>query len=129
MEASRESARNDELIFGNAVTPPLTAAETLGTRLRTARQRKSWTQQTLASRATTTQSVIQKIEEGKSLRPRNIVAIARALGVEPSWLMFGVKRTAPLSPEALAVAKAWSELAESERRNLKEKVTQLSRGL
>ena len=102
---------------------------TLASRLRSARKGHKWSQQDLATRAGTTQAVIQKIENGKSLRPRNIVAIAEALEVEPSWLMFGASETAELSPEAIAVAKAWSELDEPDRSNLKEQVMRLSRTL
>lgn len=102
---------------------------TLAMRLRNARKCLKWSQQDLATRAGTTQAVIQKIENGKSLRPRNIVAIAKALEVEPSWLMFGASETAEISPEAIAVAKAWSELSEPERSNMKEQLMQLSRCL
>jgi transcriptional regulator with XRE-family HTH domain len=102
---------------------------TLATRLRRARKEHNWSQQKLADRAGTTQAVIQKIENGKSLRPRNIVALAEALEVEPSWLMFGASETAELSPEAIAVAKAWSELNEPDRSSLKEQLLQLSRRL
>ncbi len=58
-------------------------AETLATRLRNARKHRNWSQEDLATRACTTQAVIQKIEFGKSLHPRNIVAIAEALKVKP----------------------------------------------
>ncbi|HSS66371.1 MAG TPA: helix-turn-helix transcriptional regulator [Gammaproteobacteria bacterium] len=102
---------------------------TLATRLRSARKEHKWSQQDLADRAGTTQAVIQKIENGKSLRPRNIIAIARALEVEPSWLMFGASETAQLPPEAIAVARAWSELDEPHRSNLKEQLMRVSRSL
>ena len=104
-------------------------AATLAARLREARKGHKWSQQDLANRAGTTQAVIQKIENGKSLRPRNVVAIAEALEVEPSWLMFGASETAALSPEAIAVAKAWSELSEPERSNMKDQLMRLSRSL
>ncbi len=104
-------------------------AATLATRLREARKSHKWSQQDLANRAGTTQAVIQKIENGKSLRPRNIVAIAEALDVDPSWLMFGATETAQLPPEAIAVAKAWSELSEPDRSNLKDQLMRLSRNL
>lgn len=102
---------------------------TLATRLRSARKNHKWSQQDLADRAGTTQAVIQKIENGKSLRPRNIVAIAAALEVDPSWLMFGASETAEISPEAVAVAKAWSELNEPDRSNVREQLLRLSRSL
>jgi transcriptional regulator with XRE-family HTH domain len=102
--------------------------ETLGDRLRHARLRRGWSQRILAEWASTSSSVIQKIENGKSLRPRNIVTIAEALEVEPSWLMFGDGETAPhLSTEAIAVAKAWSKLPERERNAVRESVMRLSK--
>ena len=104
-------------------------AATLAARLREARKSHKWSQQDLANRAGTTQAVIQKIENGKSLRPRNILAIADALSVDPSWLMFGASETAQLPPEAIAVAKAWSELSEPDRSNLKDQLMRLSRNL
>jgi transcriptional regulator with XRE-family HTH domain len=127
MGASIASTWNSGITAYNELTRPHPAVETLATRLRTARNRRGWTQQDLAIRACTSQAVIQKIEFGKSLRPRNIVTIAKALEVEPSWLMFGVSETAQISPEAIAVAKAWSELSEPERSSVRESVMRLSR--
>lgn len=102
-------------------------ADTLATRLKAARLRKSWTQEELATRASTSQAVIQKIENSKSLRPRNIRALAKALKVDPSWLMFGVSETETLSPEAIALAKAWSTLSEPQRSSVRYAVMLLSR--
>lgn len=101
--------------------------ETLATRLTAARVRKSWTQDQLAARANTTQAVIQKIENCKNLRPRNIQAIANALDVDPSWLMFGVSETRSLSPEAIALAESWSRLPEPERSSVQYAVVLLSK--
>ncbi|MES9926977.1 MAG: helix-turn-helix transcriptional regulator, partial [Candidatus Thiodiazotropha sp. 6PDIVS] len=42
--------------------------DTLGSRLRRKRRERGWTQEELALRAGTNQAVIQKIENGKSLR-------------------------------------------------------------
>jgi transcriptional regulator with XRE-family HTH domain len=106
---------------------PEHAGKTLANRLRKARRSKSWTQQKLADLAKTTQAVIQKIENGKSLRPRNIVALAEALEVDPSWLMFGASETDSLSPQAVAVAKAWSELPEPQRSSFKDQIMRLSK--
>ena len=47
------------------------------------------TQDQLAKEAGTNQAVIQKIENGKSLRPRQIMRIAEVLNVNPAWLQFG----------------------------------------
>ena len=62
---------------------------TLGERLRYRRRQMGWTQEQLAVQAGTNQAVIQKIENGKSLRPRKIDEIAAVLDVNPAWLMFG----------------------------------------
>ena len=62
---------------------------TLGERLRYRRRQMGWTQEQLAVQAGTNQAVIQKIETGKSLRPRKIDEIASVLDVNPAWLMFG----------------------------------------
>ena len=88
---------------------------TLGQRLRFSRQEKHWTQEQLARQAGTNQAVIQKIENGKSLRPRKIDDIASVLGVSPAWLMFGDKSENSLSADAIAVAQEWSRLPEPQR--------------
>ncbi len=126
MGASIESTWINEIVPNIEVIWPRPAADTLASRLRTARKHRGWSQQDLATRACTTQAVIQKIENGKSLRPRIIVAIAEALEVEPSWLMFGAGKTAAISPEAIAVAKAWSELSEPERSFVRDSVMRLT---
>lgn len=128
MEASIENPSNNGVIPYNKVTRAHPAAETLASRVRTARRRRGWSQQQLATRANTSQGVIQKIENGNSLRPRIIGAIAEALEVEPAWLVFGARETARLSPEAIAVAKAWSKLPEPERSSVRDSVMRLSKG-
>ena len=47
--------------------------ESLGGRLRRRRKELGWTQMYLAEQVGTSQAVIQKIENGKSLRPRSLV--------------------------------------------------------
>ena len=74
-----------------------------------------WTQEQLASKAGTNQAVIQKIENGKSLRPRKIDQIAAVLGVNPAWLMFGDEADSALSSDARDLAKAWNKLPEPHR--------------
>lgn len=96
--------------------------QSLGDRLRHRRRELGWTQQKLAERAGTTQAVIQKIENNKSLRPRNLPRLASALGVSPAWLAFGRETLSELDPEAVAVAKAWSTLTEPTRSEIKEAV-------
>lgn len=99
--------------------------DSLGARLRRKRREMGWTQEQLAIRAGTNQAVIQKIENGKSLRPRKIDEIAGVLEVNPAWLMFG-DRSANLSEEALAVAKAWEDIPEPSRGRIKEEIQRLA---
>jgi transcriptional regulator with XRE-family HTH domain len=103
------------------------AAETLADRLKAARKCQALSQQALATRASTTQTVIAKIESGNSLRPRNIVTIAEALEVGPLWLKFGADESdKKLSSEALFVANMWSQLSASERSAVRDSVLRLS---
>ena len=63
--------------------------ENIGSRLRMLRREKGHTQAELGDLAGTNQASIQKIENGKSIRPRMIMELAEALGVNPAWLQFG----------------------------------------
>jgi len=101
--------------------------ESLAVRLRQSRLEKGWSQEYLASRADTSQAVIQKIENAKSLRPRNIEAIADALDVRPAWLMFGVREIGQIDEEAIQVAHAWSKLKDPERSAMRETINRLSK--
>ncbi len=99
--------------------------DTLGARVRNRRLTKGWTQEQLARRAGTNQAVIQKIENGKSLRPRKIDDIANVLEVNPAWLMFGDASGAPLDAEAAEVAAAWAQLAEPMRSRIRQEIFNL----
>lgn len=112
--------------FGSSVAPT-PEQQTLAERLRNARLEKSWSQEYLATRADTSQAVIQKIENGKSLRPRNVERIAEALGLRPAWLMFGVRESGQLGEDALQVARAWSQLKDPERSAMRETIHRLSK--
>ena len=112
--------------FANATPQMMQVQETLADRLRRARKQKGWSQEFLAQRADTSQAVIQKIENGKSLRPRNIEHIAEALDVRPAWLMFGVNEVEDLDEEAVQVARAWTRLKEPERSAMKETIRRLA---
>jgi len=103
-----------------------TKLSSLGQRMRFRRQQKGWTQEQLARQAGTNQAVIQKIENGKSLRPRNINEIAEVLGVNPAWLMFGEDAESNLSPDAITVAEEWSQLSEPHRSRIKQEIHGLS---
>ena len=107
--------------------PVMQSTERLADRLRRARKQKGWSQEYLASLAGTSQAVIQKIENGKSLRPRNLDRISEALNVRPAWLMFGVTEIDGLDEEAVRVARAWLRLGEPERSAMRETIMRLAR--
>ena len=96
--------------------------DSLGGRLRQKRRELGMTQEQLAERADTTQAVIQKIENGKSLRPRKTDKLADALGVKAAWLMFGSDRFDSVEAEAMEIASAWSRLDEALREKLRAKI-------
>ena len=98
---------------------------TLGQRMRYKRLDKGWTQEQLAARAGTNQAVIQKIENGKSLRPRKIDQIAEVLGVNPSWLMFGDESSPMLPQDARSIAEAWNKLPEPHRSRIQQEILNL----
>ena len=98
---------------------------TLGERLRYRRRQMGWTQEQLAVQAGTNQAVIQKIENGKSLRPRKIDEIAAVLEVSPAWLMFGDDKALPLTDSARELAELWMGLPEQERSLILKQVRQL----
>lgn len=63
--------------------------DTLGQRLRAARQHMGLTQVQLAERAEVKQSDVSKVERGASATTRGIARIAHALEVDPLWLERG----------------------------------------
>ena len=63
--------------------------EYIGERLRLVRRERGLTQAQLGESSGTNQAVIQKIENGNSLRPRQIMKIAEVLEINPAWLQFG----------------------------------------
>ncbi len=67
----------------------LSGIEHIGARLRMVRKEKGLTQVQLREIVGINQAVIQKIENGKSFRPRIIMGLAEALDVNPAWLQFG----------------------------------------
>jgi transcriptional regulator with XRE-family HTH domain len=96
--------------------------DSLGERLRARRREKGLTQEQLAEHAQTTQAVIQKIENGKSLRPRKIDKIAGALDVKAAWLMFGNDRFDELDGEAMEIATAWAGLEDNLKAEIRERI-------
>ncbi|MEJ1377949.1 MAG: helix-turn-helix transcriptional regulator [Candidatus Sedimenticola sp. (ex Thyasira tokunagai)] len=80
-------------------TEAIRAAEAeIGTRLRQLRREVGLTQQQLADLSGTNQAVVQKIENGKSQRPRILPELAYALKVNPAWLQFGEPFAYPKPP-------------------------------
>jgi transcriptional regulator with XRE-family HTH domain len=83
--------------------------DTLGTRLKAAREAAGLTQQQLAERVGMSgQQAIQAIETGKSKNPTKLVDIARACGVTPEFLL-GREVGAPLKTKADRPAPRFKE--------------------
>ncbi len=61
----------------------------IGQRLRQVRLERCLTQTELADLADTNQSVIQKIENGRAVRPRILPELGSVLEVNPAWLQWG----------------------------------------
>ena len=101
---------------------------TLAGRLRKRRKDIGWTQIQLAEEVGTSQAVIQKIENGKSLRQRILEDLATALDVLPSWLMFGVDEVPDLDREVLELARAWSNLPEPHRSAMRDAIFRMRHG-
>jgi len=101
---------------------------TLAGRLRKRRKDMGWTQVQLADEVGTSQAVIQKIENGKSLRPRILEDLATALDVLPSWLMFGVEEVPDLDREVIELARAWSNLPEPHRSAMRDAIFRMRHG-
>jgi len=99
---------------------------TLGERVRYKRHQKGWTQDQLAMHADTNQAVIQKIENGKSLRPRKIDKNADVLDVNPAWLMFGEQQQEVLSAEAREIARLWDRLPPGDKKRIKIEVMRIA---
>jgi len=94
----------------------------LGERMRFRRRELGLTQEELALLSGTNQAVIQKIENGKSLRPRKLDVIADALNITPSWLLYGEKKNTQLTPEAKKVGELWMRLSEREQRHIQREI-------
>jgi len=65
---------------------------TVGERLRSARERRVLTQADLATKAKVTVVAISRIENGRldgTPRQSTVRRLARALKVDPAWLLFG----------------------------------------
>lgn len=89
----------DSQKFSIAVQEHETAEAGVAQRLRELRTAKGMTQIQLGELAGTNQAVIQKIENGKSMRPRCIAALAVVLEVNPAWLAWGDPYALPDVPQ------------------------------
>lgn len=86
---------------------------TIAQRLKAARLEKGWSQAHLAAEAGVSQSAIGNIESGLRQRPRELVALARAVGVMPEWLETGSgKKTAIEAVEVQGVEASARQLVE-----------------
>ncbi len=63
--------------------------------LRTFRKRRGWTQEELEKRSKVPQNTISRLENDKNARPAlaTVLALAKALGVDPMSIEFGPPRT------------------------------------
>lgn len=98
----------------------------LGGRMKFQRRLRNLTQEQLGTLAGTSQAVIQKIENGKSLRPRKIDEIAAVLEVHPAWLMFGEDEGAALDRDARRLAAQWMKLSPGDRKAVQDEVERLA---
>lgn len=64
--------------------------QNLGQRLSEVMKDKGYTQDKLADEIGVTQMAISRIISGKTEKPRNLLDIANALGVDPNWLQTGI---------------------------------------
>jgi transcriptional regulator with XRE-family HTH domain len=79
----------------------ITDVNHIAQRLLEARLSKEWTQGQLASAAGVSQGTIGNIESGLRKNPRELLAIASALGVSPDWLKTGKGSKEPAAPTAV----------------------------
>ena len=93
----------------------------LGERLRFRRRELGLTQDELALLSGTNQAVIQKIENGKSLRPSKLDVIAEALNITAAWLLYGDEKNTQLTPRK-KVGKLWMRLSEREQMRIQREI-------
>lgn len=101
--------------------------QTLADRVRRMRLQLGMTQAELAVRVQSSQAVIQKIENGKSLRPRIVEEVARTLGVSAAWLVYGSGHDGDLGSDAIEVARCWEGLHEPHRSAIRKAIIDMAR--
>ena len=78
--------------------------QTVGARLRWARERRLLSQEDLSRTAKVTEATISRMENDRSgpPRPSTVRKLASELGINPRWLLFGEGRAeAPAAPAGL----------------------------
>lgn len=114
--------------------------KTLAKRLRYCREGAGLSQSALARAVGIKPQAVQLIEAGRVEKPRHLLALATALGVNPTWLLDGdgpmtavatgetlARYNANLSAEATELARLWMGLSASERDTVRTTVRALAR--
>jgi transcriptional regulator with XRE-family HTH domain len=91
--------------------------ETVGERLRWARQRRAWSQADLAERSGVPIGTISRTENNRfgGPKPSTVRKLAVALDIDPAWLVYGF----------LPLAEPWSTRYEREPQTLRERLRRL----
>jgi transcriptional regulator with XRE-family HTH domain len=77
----------------------ITIVKTIADRMKSVRQELGWNQAELAAQVGVSQSTIGNIESGQRKRPRELLSIAKALGVSAEWLETGKGGKSGSAPE------------------------------
>ena len=99
----------------------------LASRLKTARKAAGPTQEQLALATGVKQGAIQKIENGKSHRPRKIKKIADVLDVSAFWLLLGEEGSFYVSDDEKALVMRFRQLDPEDKTILKSLIDKLVR--
>ena len=89
--------------------------DTVGKRIKHARERARMTQEQLADRVGLTRQAIAMIETGKVRRTNKIKEFAVALDVSPGWLAWGDERMDEVDEDVLQAAIDMASLAPEQR--------------
>jgi transcriptional regulator with XRE-family HTH domain len=117
---ARDYSRNTDVIQGDGT---IFLMDTIGARLKWARKQRKLTQAQLAEMAGVVQGTVGNLEAGIRDNPRAMVALCRALRVNPHWADTGngewdataqAQALEPLTPQALRVA-SWFDRLKDER--------------
>jgi len=95
--------------------------KTLAERLKEIREKRELTQEALAKLVPCSQGTIGNLESGTRLESQKIVAIARALGVNPDWLQYGTPPQEPLlalSPKEVFIVQSYRSTTQKGRETI-----------